>query len=94
MKNLNPNYQRLTVYLNNPEKKKEFKTTYTYKSKPNSTPITNISEAISTAYIMHSDGLEPMESFAKRVHKIVFNGKEVQLFHDTNSHTDNGWIVK
>ncbi len=91
---MNPNHQRLTVYLNNLEKKKDFHTTYTYNSKPNSTPINNISEAISVAYIMHSDGLETMESFAKRVHKIVFNGKEIQLMPEANSRTDNGWLVK
>ena len=94
MKKVNPNYQRLTVHLHNPEKKKEFKTTYTYDSKPNSTPITTVSEAISAAYIMHSDGMETMEAFAKRIRKIVFNGKEIQLLHETNSHTDNGWLVK
>lgn len=94
MKKVNPNYHRLTVQLNNLEHKKEFKTTYTYQNKPNSSPITSISEAISAVLTLHSDGLETAAELSRKIKKVVFNGVEIQQFHDANSHTDNGWIVK
>jgi len=82
------NYQRLTVYLNNPEKKGDFKTTYTYNG------IQSVGEAITTVYAMHSDTADNYQDLLNKVKRVVYNGKPIDLFSQANSYTNNGWIVK
>jgi hypothetical protein len=94
MKKKNSNNQRLTVYVFNPEHKKDFQTTYTYKNKITTTPITSIQDAIAVARTLHSLPTDTDAQITKKIRKVVFNGKEIQIFHTVGDHTDNGWVVK
>jgi hypothetical protein len=84
----NSNYQRLTVYLNNVESKKDFATTHTYNG------IQTENEAINVVYTMHSDASDNAHDISRKIKRVIYHGKNINLFSKENSQTKNGWIVK
>ena len=94
MKNHNSNYQRLTVQMVNLEHKKDFQTTYTYKNSNNSTPITSIQDAINVVRTLHSVATDNAADLARKIRKVVYNGREIPIFTAVGQHSPNGWIVK
>lgn len=84
----NSNFQRLTVYLNNVESKKDFVTTHTYKE------IKSIGDAINVVYNMHSEPSDNAHDISRKIKKAVYCGQPITLFSKEIQQTKNGWIVK
>jgi hypothetical protein len=81
------NYQ-MRVYLNNLEKKNKFETTHSYKG------VHSLSEAINIVRTMHTEVSDNPAAIARKIKRVVFNGRDITVFsHETES-TNNGWLVK
>lgn len=79
---------KMRVYLNNIEKKKDFPTTHSYKE------ISSLAEAIEIVRTMHTEIKDSKADIARKIKRVVFNGKDISVFaHETES-TNNGWLVK
>ena len=83
----NNNFQRLVVYLNNLEAKKNFVTTHSYNEIPTA------KDAIRVVWTMHSNPSDNTHDMSRKIKKAVYNGKPLLAFLDANP-AKNEWIQK
>jgi hypothetical protein len=81
------NYQRLTIYLRNTNKDKNFKTTYTYNN------IKTESDAISTIWTLHSLMTDNSTNLSYKIVKVTYNGITMNAFNNIKNTTNNGWLI-
>lgn len=84
-KNINNNYQRLTVHLVNPEKKNKIQNTFTFNG------VASEGDARATIRTMLQLPTESDVDLSNRIRKAYYNGKEF-IFRPEETH--NGWVVK
>jgi hypothetical protein len=83
------NFRRLTVYVNNIEKKPDvkFKNVFTYNN------VQNELEAINLVWTMHSNLTDNAHDMSRKIQKATYNGKPLAIFsHDRPSKLE--FIVK
>jgi hypothetical protein len=87
-RHINRNYQRLTIHLVNPEKKKHFQNTFTFNNIPSE------GEARMTIRTMLQRPSETDAALSARIIKAYYNGEPFVFRTDRPDETANGWIIK
>lgn len=83
------NFRRLTVHVNNIEKKPDvkFKNVFTYNN------VESELEAINLIWTMHADLKDSVHDMSRKIQKAMYNGKPLAIFsHDRPSKYE--FIVK